>query len=292
MLTVTDHRRDESGRRYVYAVVSRRAGGVSLGINLNPNNACNWACVYCQVPNLTRGAPPPLDLGRLERELRAELADILHGDFMQRKVPAEGRSLRDVAFSGNGEPTAAAEFPAAVDCVIRVIDEMIGQGEWLAAPAAAAAPVAADFTLRLITNGSLLHRARVRQGIARIGAYGGEVWFKVDRATAAGIAQVNGVAITPESMLSRLSTAAGLARTWVQTCWFAIDGQAPDASEEDAYLALLTKVRDQIAGVHLYGLARPSMQPDAPRLTPLAPAVLESLAARLRALGIKTNVSR
>ena len=55
MLTTDDHRRDSAGLRYVYPVISRRAGGVSIGINLNPNNACNWACVYCQVENLTRG---------------------------------------------------------------------------------------------------------------------------------------------------------------------------------------------------------------------------------------------
>ncbi|MBS0311602.1 MAG: radical SAM protein, partial [Proteobacteria bacterium] len=54
-LTSTNHDRDSAGMTYVYPVVSRRAGGVSVGINLNPNNACNWACVYCQVPNLTRG---------------------------------------------------------------------------------------------------------------------------------------------------------------------------------------------------------------------------------------------
>ena len=57
-LTVTDHSRDSAGMTYVYPVVSRRAGGVSVGINLNPNNACNWACVYCQVPDLARGTAP------------------------------------------------------------------------------------------------------------------------------------------------------------------------------------------------------------------------------------------
>jgi wyosine [tRNA(Phe)-imidazoG37] synthetase (radical SAM superfamily) len=51
-LTVDDHNRDISGMKYIYPVVSRRAGGVSIGINLNVNNACNWRCVYCQVPNL------------------------------------------------------------------------------------------------------------------------------------------------------------------------------------------------------------------------------------------------
>ena len=55
LLTTTDHDRDAAALCYVYPVVSRRAGGVSVGVNLNPNNACNWHCAYCQVPNLKRG---------------------------------------------------------------------------------------------------------------------------------------------------------------------------------------------------------------------------------------------
>ncbi len=61
-LSTTDHSRDGAGLSYVYPVVSRRAGGVSVGINLNTNNACNWRCIYCQVPDLVRGAAPPVDL--------------------------------------------------------------------------------------------------------------------------------------------------------------------------------------------------------------------------------------
>ena len=81
-LSIRNHDRDSAGLRYVYPVVSRRAGGVSIGINLNPNNACNWACLYCQVPDLTLGGPPPLDLGLLERELNLMLADIQSGRFV------------------------------------------------------------------------------------------------------------------------------------------------------------------------------------------------------------------
>ena len=122
MLTTDDHRRDRAGLRYVYPVVSRRAGGVSVGINLNVNNACNWACLYCQVENLARGGPPPLDLDCLSAELTEFLDGLLNGDFMQSHVPPEARTLMDVAFSGNGEPTSAPEFSHAIDRVITVLD--------------------------------------------------------------------------------------------------------------------------------------------------------------------------
>ena len=277
MLTIEDHRRDSAGMRYVYPVISRRAGGVSVGVNLNVNNACNWACVYCQVDNLTRGGPPPIDLDLLERELTAFLEDALHGDFMVRQVPADAQRLEDVAFSGNGEPTSAAEFPEAV---LRVRSVLQRYG------------LAGKLPVRLITNGSMLHRPGVQEGIRVLGELGGEVWFKVDRASAAEVAAINGVPLEAEKVRRNLTQCAGLAPTWVQTCWFALDGQAPDAAARDAYCALLEPLAASLAGVHLYGLARPSLQPAAPRLTRLAANELETFAAEIRKkTGIRVVVS-
>jgi len=106
---------------YVYPVVSRRAGGVSVGINLNPNNACNWRCIYCQVPDLKRGGGPGHRFKQLEAELTALLNDIVHGDFMQTRVPEGARRLNDIALSGNGEPTSAKEFPDVIQLIGRVL---------------------------------------------------------------------------------------------------------------------------------------------------------------------------
>ncbi|MBL8687408.1 MAG: radical SAM protein, partial [Alphaproteobacteria bacterium] len=69
LLDVHDHDRTFTAMRYVYPVLSRRAGGVSIGINLNTNNACNWHCAYCQVPGLVRDKAPPVDLELLRSEL-------------------------------------------------------------------------------------------------------------------------------------------------------------------------------------------------------------------------------
>lgn len=277
MLTTDDHRRDSAGLLYVYPVVSRRAGGVSVGINLNTNNACNWACLYCQVDNLSRGGPPPVDLDRLERELAGFLERVLHGDFMQVHVPEEARKLMDVAFSGNGEPTSAAEFPEAVSRVGAVL-KRFGLDRGL--------PV------RLITNGSLLHRPAVQAAIAELGRMGGEVWFKLDRAGAQQAELVNGVPQNPGKGLANLAACAALAPTWVQTCWFALDGEAPSAQEREAYCTALKPLAGRLAGVHLYGLARPSLQPAAPRLQRLAPELLHAFADEIQEkTGIEVNVS-
>ena len=276
LLKTEDHSRDSAAMRYVYPVISRRAGGVSVGINLNPNNACNWRCIYCQVPDLKRGGPPPIDLALLERELNQFLAWAVSGDFMATRVPTGARRLVDLAFSGNGEPTSAAEFAQAVALAERVL---------------VAHDLAGKLVMRLITNGSLLDRKAVQAGIAGIGSAGGEVWFKVDAGTAAGLARINGTRVRPELVARRLAACAALAPTWVQTCLFRIDGEPPAANEMQAYLALLTPLVSELAGVHLYSLARPSLQKEAPRLGRMEAGWLEEMAERIRQLGLKVRVS-
>lgn len=277
MLTTEDHSRDSAGLLYVYPVVSRRAGGVSIGINLNPNNACNWACVYCQVENLSRGGPPPIDLVRLERELVGFLDGVLHGDFMIRHVATEARRLVDIAFSGNGEPTSAAEFDGAVACVVRVLERCGLKGK---------------LPVRLITNGSLLHRNSVQRGLQLLAEAGGEVWFKIDRAIDDEVAEINGVPGNRARVLKNLQISADIVPTWVQTCWFAMDGKAPSSESRQAYCDLLRHVANKICGVHLYGLARVSQQAAAPRLSALSAEDLAAFGAQIeKETGIRVIVS-
>ncbi|WP_232756614.1 radical SAM protein [Thauera phenolivorans] len=276
-ISVGNHDRDLAGLTYVYPVLSRRAGGVSVGINLNPNNACNWHCAYCQVPNLVRGTAPAIDLVRLEAELRGFLADLLEGDWMAQFVPEGLRVIRDLAFSGNGEPTSAEVFPEAVALVVRIHKEF-GLGDAV--------------KLRLITNGSLLGRARVRQGIRLLGEADGEVWFKVDGGTLDDIERINGVRLEPASIARNLARCARLCTTWVQTCMFRWDGKAPSEEALAAYGALLEDAGiDRLAGVLLYGVARPSMQPEATHLNPLTADELEAIAERIRKKGLTVRVS-
>lgn len=277
-LKVSQHDRDLAGLTYVYPVLSRRAGGVSVGINLNPNNACNWHCAYCQVPDLVRGKAPDIDLALLEHELSGFLADLIHGDWMERFVPEGSRVIRDIAFSGNGEPTSAEVFAEAVDRVLRVRDAF--------GLAADAVPV------RLITNGSLLAQARVQDGVRRLGAGGGEVWFKVDAGTTAGIERINGVRLEPAAVARNLARCAELCPTWVQTCVFRWDGAAPEEAELDAYLDVLAQAGiARLKGVLLYGVARPSRQPEAVHVSRLSEAEIEQIADRIRQKGLTVRVS-
>lgn len=279
-LTTTNHRRDAAGLTYVYPVISRRAAGVSIGVNLNPNNACNWRCIYCQVPGLVRGSGPTIDIARLQDELHGLLADVLEGDFLERQVPEPAhRVLRDVALSGNGEPTTSPQLGDA----LRVVQECLRQH---GAPG--------EVPVTLISNGSMMHRPSVQDCLRALGEMGGRVWFKLDRATDAGLATTNGASTSAEKHLERLRIAARLCETWIQTCWFAVDGVGPRQAERRAYLDALAKLVEDdvpIKGVLLYGLARPSQQVEAPRLSALDGQALSALAAAIEALGLPVQVA-
>lgn len=274
-LTIHNHNRNSAGYTYVYPVVSRRAGGVSVGINLNPNNACNWACIYCQVPNLTRGAAPEIHLPQLEQELR-DFFGQLQADWLERHVPEGSRVLQDIAFSGNGEPTSAEAFPQAVALAARMLREFGLQ----------------HMKLRLITNGSQLSRASVQQALRDMAQHNGEVWFKLDRATAEGMVQVNQINDHMAAVKKRLQASVDNCPTWLQTCWFALDGKAPDAAERQAYLAVVREFRDNLAGVHLYGLARQSMQPGSERISSISEVEMQAFAEDICGLGVRVTVNQ
>lgn len=263
---------------YVYPVISRRASGVSIGINLNPNNACNWRCIYCQVPDLTRGSAPMIDLARLEEELRAFLHELLYGRFMLDKVPPQARRINDIALSGNGEPTSAKEFDQVISLIGQVKKEF---------------PLPKELKLILITNGSLINRAYVQRGLSHMAEQNGEIWFKLDSVTQQGRSRINNTRMSLKKMHDNLKLAASLCPTWLQTCVFEIDGMSPPEEEINAYLDFLYGIQQEgilLEGVLLYGLARPSLQPEAPRLAKVSVAWMESFAARIKKLGLAVKI--
>jgi len=278
MLTTENHDRDLRGYKYVYPVVSRRAGGLSVGINLNTNNACNWRCIYCQVPNLVRGAPLPVSLPDLKFELTSFLQKILVGNYLSEEIPEEMRRLNDIAFSGNGEPTSSPNFSDVVELVAQARSDL---------------SVDASVKTVLITNGSLIHQKDVQLGIRRIKTITGEVWFKVDSVTKEGVARINDSPFSLRKTSSNLETVASLCDTWIQTCVFDFDGLPPSEHEQNSYLKFLRDValNANVRGVLLYGVARKSYQPEAPRISRLDLSWLESFSKKILNLGLAVKIS-
>jgi len=280
VLTTTDHSRDSAGLIYVYPVISRRSGGLSIGINLNPNNACNWRCIYCQVPDLIRGSSPEINLQQFKDELDGFLKDVIHGDFYDRyDVAKDLRTIRDIAISGNGEPSSAEKF----DQIVLLIDLSMRQFQ-----------LQNKIKLVLITNGSMAHKKVVQTGLSSMAKTNGEVWFKLDSATDTGLKNINNAGLSIERVKQNLKIVSALCPTWLQTCMFKLDGKLPAENELKSYLQFLSWVKQEgleIKGVLLYGLARPSMQAEAPRLSALSEEWMNSFADEIRALEFQIKVN-
>lgn len=279
MLSVLDHSRDYASLRYVYPVLSRRSGGLSIGINLNTNNACNWRCIYCQVADLQRAAAPTVDLAQLEQELDTLLEDILLGDFWEREqIAGSRRTIQDIALSGNGESTLSPQFAEVMEIIATrlVAWQLLGRVKPL-----------------LISNGSTVERPAVRIGLSRLASLEGELWFKIDSATRAGMRRINQIHCRIDTVLHRLRRATALCPVWIQSCLFALDGAPPSRTEQAAYRCLLETVLAEdipIRGVWLYGMARPSCQVEASRLQRLPETWLHDFAAGMRDLPLEIRV--
>ena len=121
MKTIDLHRQHErtfADNRFVYPVLSRRSAGISLGINLNPDKVCNFDCVYCQVNRTRQSETRFVDMETLRDELDRMLQWAGSGQIFEcdkfRDCPAALRQLKDMAFSGDGEPTTFRNFDRIV----------------------------------------------------------------------------------------------------------------------------------------------------------------------------------
>lgn len=279
-LTTTNHCSDIVGLKYVYPVISRRMGGLSIGINFNPNNACNWRCIYCQIENLKIGAAPLMDFTLLEDELRFFLDDVLTGDFYESfHVDLDKRVIKDIAIAGNGEPTSLKEFARAVELIGKLATEK---------------GVFPRCHYVLITNGSLVHLPRVQDGLKILSAYGGEVWFKVDSATEEGRFLINNTAQSCKASLKNLMLSVSLCQTKLQSCFLDYDNRGLTDKEKHAYLDLLRDIKKagcKLQQIMLYTIARPSQQPEASLLKPLSFEILNAFANEIKLLGFDVSVN-
>lgn len=242
-LIVTNHNRDIFSSRYVYPVVSRRAGGLSLGINLNTNNKCNWQCIYCEVPNLKRGKPEPIDLNHLRNELKDWLNNIVKGDFIDKHTDPDTK-FKDIALSGNGEPTACKEFKS----VLKIIEKEFTDCK-----------CPKDVKIRLITNGSYLSEREIQDAWQEM-PLAKEIWFKIDSVNTQTIKQLNQVNLTHNQIKKNLESALSASSTIIQTCLTKINGQLPKESEISDYVNFLKPYEKKITSIHLYSVARPTEQ--------------------------------
>ena len=259
--------REFLGNRFVYAVVSSRARGLTIGVNMNPNQACNYNCPYCEVVRTPEKADAKLDLKVLTRELIHVVALAQCGRLSEWKLfaaaPAELLTLKNVALSGDGEPSLVANFDEIVKEVL-VIRHLLSH-----------------FKVVLITNGSGLHRPTVQRGIDRL-APEDEVWIKLDAGTQEAMQRINGAQASLETTLKNILTISQRRPVVIQSLFCIQEGIEPSEEEITAYIGRLNDLKAagaQISLVQVYSACRPSARPGCKHL-PLAQISL--IARRVR----------
>ena len=273
ILTITNHDRNIFKGKYIYPVVSRRAGGLSLGINLNTNNACNWQCIYCEVPNLVRGKPVPIDLDELERELDYWLDQIVNKSFLNQYTKSK-TEFKDISFSGNGEPTASKQFKEVIKILVKKIKKFNLN----------------KIIIRLITNGSYMSNIETQNALSLLDTINREVWFKIDQMNKDGVKKINQVNLSTLSVKRNLEAAISNSPTFIQTCLFKINKELPSLKSIEIYINFLMPYRSKVKGIHLYSLARPSEQINESKLTRLTKSELEIIADKMKVLSIPIQI--
>ena len=264
------HQRRFAANRYVYPVLSRRAGGISIGVNLSLDKFCNFHCIYCQVDLAEPGRKETVDLEKLAEELDQTIELVVSGKIYEglqfRNTPPSLRRLNDIALSGNGEPTACENFDQAVD-VCAAARRRYGLD---------------DLKLVLITNATLLHRPRVRRALEVLDANGGEIWAKLDAGTEEYYRLVDRSAVPWRQILDNLRDAALQRPIVIQSLFMRIQGEEPSPDELEAYCDRLCEIKaagGQIKLVQIHTIARKPAEPWAASLTN---AQVDSIAERVR----------
>lgn len=247
LLVHRDHRRTFVDNLYVYAVVSRRSKGVSIGLNLNPDKVCNFDCVYCQVDRKTPPVVREVDVTRLLEELEEMHELVRSGELfgMERfqATPPPLRRLNDIAFSGDGEPTTCPDFLPIVQAVAE-----LKRRRGLA-----------EAKLVLITNATRFHHPRVCEALAVLDANNGEIWAKLEAGTEEYYRLVDRTTISFQRVLDNITEAARVRPIVIQALFLRLHGQPPPAAELEAFadrLHEITHAGGRIKLVQVYTVAR------------------------------------
>jgi len=237
--------RDFLDNHFVYLVVSPRAHGLCLGVNLNPVPYGNLNCLDGEADR-AQGAPgATLEMHRMVMELR-ETLELVRGGWLRQwsryaRLPAELLNVRHVALSGDREPTLARQFVEAVRAVVRL---RARDGH---------------FKIVLSTDATALDQAPAQQGLALLGQED-EVWAQLDGGTQAYLDRINGAAMPLAEILRNIVLVGRQRPVVIQSLFPALNGEEPPAHEIQAYAQCLKALKEAgavIPLVQIYSANRP-----------------------------------
>lgn len=261
--------RDFFDQRFVYTVISPRARGLSVGVNMNPDKRCNFDCEYCEVDRTGPVSATQLIVPVMAEELANTLERVRSGRLRERPcyqtTPLELLQLRHVSLSGDGEPTLCPNFLEAVETVVH----LRARGRF------------PFFKLVLLTNSSGLDRAEVLEGL-KVFTPRDEVWAKLEAGTQAYMDRVNRPDCPLEKALENILLLARTRPVVIQSLFSSVNGLTPPPAEIEAYvqrLCDLKKAGAQIPLVQIYSATRPTTRS---RCDHLPLGTLSAIARRVR----------
>ncbi len=266
----TRHQRNFRTNRFVYPVLSRRSGGISIGVNLNPDKVCNFDCVYCQVNRTSQSETRFVDIDQLLEELDHVVELVASGDLFStdkfQHTPDPLQRLNDIAFSGDGEPTTYKNFDQIIERCAEV-----KQRHGLD-----------DVKMVLITNASMFHRPHVQRGLEILDAHNGQIWAKLEAGTEEYFRLVDRTSIPFQQILDNITLVARQRPIVIQALFMRIQGEPPSAAELDAFGERLNEIGahgGQLELIQVYTVAR---TPAESFVTALTDEEVDDLVDRLR----------
>ena len=279
ILSEQSHPRTFRTNTYVYPVLSRRSEGISIGINLNPDKVCNFDCIYCQVDRNKAPQEYFVGLPKLLEELTTVLTGLTPGGALWQEsefksLSNEQRIVRDIAFSGDGEPTTFKNFSEVIRRCIDV-KEHLGF---------------INAKVVLITNATGFDRPDVQQGLAFMDVHRGEVWAKLDAGTPEYFALIDKTSFPFQKVLDNILACAITRPTIIQSCFMRVRGTGPSTEEINAFIGRLKYILEnggRIKLVQVYTVAR---NPALSIVSSLADMEVDALASRVNIeTGIQTS---
>ncbi len=265
--------------RYVRPVISPRARGLSVRLNLNPDGRCNFDCLYCDVRrSCLAGRPGCPEIDEMAQELE-EVLDVIRAGEGHRlhgceSAPREFLGLGHVALSGDGEPTLCPGFDQVVEQVLH----LRAQGRH------------GFFKVALITNGSGFDIPGVRRGLSLLTPQD-EIWTKLDAGSEAWFRRVNRSNEEFGRVLDAMVRVGRSRPLVIQSLFPRLEGRAMPLAEQDAYARQLRMLVDDGAQVRMVQVYSASRTPARSGCGHASLAELSGIARRVReVVGVPAQV--
>ncbi len=249
----------------IYGPIHSRRLGMSLGINLMPNDGkiCSFDCLYCEAGFNAQGP------GKDGVPTREAVKRQLKRKFEEMK--ATGQTLDVITFSGNGEPTLHPEFSKVVEDVMRLRTQYYPEAK-----------------VSVLSNSTMAGKPAIAKALLKVD----NNILKLDSAFPRTFRLINRPVspnILPEGVIADLKKFSG--QCIVQTIMVRgeFEGQHFDNTTDEELDALLNAYRQiEPREVMLYSIDRKT---PAENLEKVSKEELERIAKRFRDAGIKVQVN-